>query len=938
MKLHNLNRIDGLILTLVCIFSAISVSFAQQKGDLIVGRQYHDLKWENFVRQIENDFHIKFFYQPDSLPDFRIKILQSSLTLQEVLRQNFKPLGFQVENDGSGNYFIFNGQPMQTSFADDFFVVRDTLKVETVQLQNQQDEKQEGQYLNTFSDYITKTVIIGSKRQGFNLVKATVSGYVTGSENGKPIGQAMVKVEETGNHAATDDQGFYSLSEKKGKYTLVVNSMGRFEKKYRIELLSDGKLDINLDAQAFMLEEAVITSNRHHNVKSTQMGVEKLNAMIINEIPAVMGEKDLIKVALLLPGIQTVGEVSSGFNVRGSPADQNLFSINQVPIYNVSHLFGFFSAFNTDAINDFDVYKSSIPAMYGGRLSSIFDISARQGNAGKFSARGGISPVTARMVAEGPIIRNKSSYLVGFRSTYSDWVLKNIKDPDIHNSQANFADAVANFSFTLDKNNQLKVFTYGSRDYASLAIGTENRYSNAGASLIWQHRFSSKHSAAFSLASSNYFFEEINKEQVSTAYKQSFNLNHSEFRSDFNLALNEKHTIKYGLNAVLYHLKQGDFLPYNDESLVMRKSFESEQGLESGLYAADDFMVTRNFEISAGIRWNMFGYFGPKTVFSYQEGLPVISENISDTTIYKNNSLIKNYTNVDLRLSAKYMITEDMSAKISYNRLHQHLFLLSNTITISPTDKWKLCDSHLKPMAGDQFSVGWYKNFLGNSLEASVEAYYKKVTNQVDYKDGANFRINEIPETGIIQGELSAWGIEFMLKKKIGNFNGWINYTWSRAIILAKNEATGESNNFGKRYPANHDKPHALNLVLNYKLTKRLSFSGNMVYNSGRPVTYPTAIYYQNGIEVTQFSARNEYRLPGYFRVDLSVNVEGNLKKKKFAHGSWTFSVYNLLGRNNVYSVYFRNENGNITGYKLAIFGSMIPSVTYNFKLGNYAD
>lgn len=938
MNLHNLNKAIIRLIVLIFLLLSTGNSFGQQTGHLIVGRQYHDLKWKVFVEQIEKEFPVTIFYQPDSLPDFRIRILQSNNTLEEVLAENLKTFGFQVENDNNGNYFLYKGQALQVDFTEDFFIAKDTTQGTEEQPETTHAAAQNDQYLNTFSDYITKTVVIGSKRAGFNQVKSTVGGYVTGSEDGKPIGQATVKVEETGSYSATDDQGFYSISEKKGKFTLVIKSMGRYEKKFKIELLSDGRLDINLDAHAFLLEEAVITSNRHHNVKSNQMGVEKLNSVVINEIPAVLGEKDLIKVALLLPGIQTVGEVSSGFNVRGSPADQNLFSINQVPVYNVSHLFGFFSAFNTDAVNDFDIYKSSIPAMYGGRLSSIFDISARQGNAGKFSAHGGISPVTARLVAEGPILKNKSSYLVGFRSTYSDWVLKNIKDPDIKNSSANFADVVANFSFTLNENNQLKVFTYGSRDYADLAIGTENRYSNAGASLIWQHQFTKKHAANISLVYSNYFFEEINKEKVSTAWKQSFNLGHTEFRSDFNWVLNEKHTLKYGLNAVLYKVKQGDFLPYNQESLIEPTSFEPEQGLESGLYLSDEYSITPDIEISAGIRLNMYNYFGPKTMYSYQDGIPRIPENIIDTTFYNSNELISTYNRFDVRLAAKYMINEDMSTKISYNRLHQHLFLLSNTITISPTDKWKLCDSHLKPMAGDQFSVGWYKNFLGNSLEASVEAYYKKVVNQVDYKDGADFVTNEIPETEIIQGELDAWGIEFMLKKKIGKFNGWINYTYSRANILARDEETRESNNFGKSYPANHDKPHAFNLVLNYKLTKRVSFSGNVVYSSGRPVTYPTAIYYQNGIEITHFSARNEYRLPDYFRIDLSLNVEGNLKKRKFAHGSWTFSVYNLTGRNNVYSVYFRNENGNITGYKLSIFGAMIPSVTYNFKLGNYAD
>ncbi|MCF8304127.1 MAG: TonB-dependent receptor [Bacteroidales bacterium] len=909
-----------------------------QEKPVTIGAEYDGLNWSQFVKQVESTYDVRFFYQPDSIPELTLSIKKDSIKLLTALQTNLAPFNIKVSVDGQNNYFILKNRHWDTHLADAFFYAPIEAKEESPGEDTTSQKKKQTEYLSTHKDYIHKTVVVGSRKKGYGKPGAIIRGRIVSSEDNQPIPMATLQIEETNTYATTNEEGYYKIRVKKGKYTLAVNSIGRHEKKFKMNVLSDGRLDISLDTKMFMLDEAVITSGKHHNVRSTQMGFEKITPKRIKDIPVVLGEKDLVKVALLLPGIQTVGEASSGFNVRGSPVDQNLFYIDDVPVYNVSHLFGFFSAFNSDAVSEFSLYKSNIPIEYGGRLSSIFDVEARTGDFEKFSARGGISPITSRILVEGPIKKNKSSYMIGLRSTYSDWILKQVKDPDIRNSSAFFADAVANFSFNPDKNNSVSIFAYGSMDDAELAIGTRNKYSNKGASVHWKHKFSPRHQANFKLVNSNYSFEEENDEIAYKANKQSFELNHSEVKADMNFDISETFTLNYGVNSIYYQLDQGELLPLFPESLIEEKSFEPEQGIENSLYLGADWKLSDKFDISGGLRYTMYSYLGPKTVYNYLDGFPRERQNITDTLAFGSNENIKTYNSLDFRMGAKYMFNEDFSVKASFNRLHQYMFLLSNTVSVSPTDKWKLVDQHIEPMVGDQYSVGLYHNFLHNLLETSVEAYYKKVDNLVEYEDGAELQANETPEAEIVQGDLDAWGIEFMLKKPDGKLNGWINYTYSNTSVLVNNPVTGENNNFGLAYPANYDKPHALNLVLNYKLSRRISFSTNVVYSTGRPITYPTAIYFQDDTEVTNFSLRNEYRLPGYFRADLSINVEGNLKKEKFAHGSWAISFYNITGRKNAYSVYFRNEDGRIKGYKLSIFGTVIPSITYNFKLGNYED
>jgi hypothetical protein len=413
-------------------------------------------------------------------------------------------------------------------------------------------------------------------------------------------------------------------------------------------------------------------------------------------------------------------------------------------------------------------------------------------------------------------------------------------------------------------------------------------------------------------------------------------LNHLEARTSLSLVPNDYHRINIGANSVLYQLDQGSYRPLNEESLVIPIQLKKEQGLESGVFINEEWKPSPVFSLSAGVRYNFYTFLGTHDSYIYKEGQPLEIDNIIDTVYYGKNKKVKSYTAPDLRLSSQYAITEIMSKKAAFNQVHQYIFMLSNTIAVAPTDKWKLVDEHIKPMAGEQYSLGYFSELKKHAYEFSTELYYKKVRNLVEYKDGANLLVNPIPETDVLQGNLNSYGVECMLKKLSGKLNGWMSYTYSRAIVQVNGDKPAEKINFGNAYPANYDKPNAFNIVANYKFSHRLSISSNIVYATGRPITFPAAVYYQNGIPIIHYSARNEYRIPDYFRVDVSVNIEGNLKSKKFKHSSWNLSVYNLLGRDNPYSIYFKQEGWLINGYQLSIFGSPIFSLTYNFKLGSY--
>ena len=893
------------------------------------------MEWPAFVSLLERELDVHLYYDPAGIPDTPVRVRFANMTVEAVLKEHFSGTRIQVSKDRQGNYFLypdFRLRPLPEAFFNERQVIPGTTETSlALQMENVRSDE----FLKTYTTYISETVTIGSQGAGQG-EKVTLSGMVTSEKDNTPIPAATLKIEELERYVTTDNAGRYEISLNPGQYTVSVTSMGFVGKAIKAELLSGGRLDVSLLTKSILLDEAVITANRNHNVESTHMGLDNISAAAIKKIPVMLGEQDVVKVALLLPGVQSVGEASAGFNVRGSPADQNIFYINGVPVFNATHLFGLFTTFNPDAVNGFDLYKSNIPVEYGGRLSSIFNIETKKGNLQDFSARGGISPVSGRVMLEGPLKKDKGSFLASFRTTYSDWLLKQTNNIDISNSEASFYDALMNFSYQLDPKNSLGFFLYASNDYSDIAFGVRNRYSNLGSSLKWNHAFNPKLALDVDLVTGNFQFEEENYEISYLANQHAFDLLHNELKMTLQFKPNNRHTLKAGVNFEHTALDHGDLQPLGDESNIKPISFQSEKGLVSSVFAGDQWDLNERLSVEAGVRGTLYTLLGPGTVYQYLENKPVEVRNQADSTSYGRNEAMSSSRNLDLRVAARYAFTPDFSLKLSYNTLHQYLFMLSNTVSVSPTNKWKLSDPHLKPMAGKQYSAGLYKNLWQDRVEVSVEGYYKEVENLLEYKDGADFLTNRYPETNIIQGELEAYGAEFFLKKKTGRFNGWLNYTWSHAEVKAINEVTGERNNRGRPYPANYDRPHAVNAVMNFNISKRFNISANAVYSTGRPITFPTAIYYQNGIEVVAFSNRNEYRMPDYFRTDLSFNFEGNLKKEKLAHGSWSISLYNLTARKNPYTTIFRNEDGKIKGYEISILGTMIPSISYNLKFGNY--
>ena len=926
MLYRNQAKLLWLILLLI---GFLHIKTEAQTTSYSVNKSYNGLGLMDFINKAQQELGLTFFYEKDSLPGITMVVDKDSASLLEVLTSNLTSQRIYSYQDQKGNLFLTKDVPIKGTLLPDFFAEQQSTNFSTDSATINE------QYLTTKNEIGIKTLYVGTKRRAYR-EEAVMSGYLTGgSKGGKVIG-ATLYFDELKSGVVSDMNGFYSIQLKKGRYRLSIRSLEYEERKYNLEVYSDGQVNFSLDEKVSALKEVVIVAEGANNLKNTNMGYEKITAKSIKMIPKMMGENDMVKTTLLLPGVQSVGEGTTGFNVRGGSADQNVFYLSQIPVYNTSHLMGFFSAFTPNAISELTLYKGSFPAQFGGHLSSVFDITAREGNNKKFSAEGGISPVTVNLLAEGPVSKEKSSYLVGVRSTYSDWVLKLVTSEAIRNSRARFNDGVANFHFQLNEKNRLNTVGYYSKDQISLASLTSYDYQNAGAAIKWNHFIRQKHNFELSTVYSSYSYNERNSSSEIKGYQTNYGLNHLEAKTSLSLAPNGNHHLNIGANSILYQLDQGNYKPLNEKSLIIPVKLNKEQGVESGLFINEEWKPSAIFSVSAGLRYNFYTFLGPHDSYVYRQGQAWELGNITDTVSYSKNKKVKSYSAPDIRVSAKYALNEFMSLKAAFNQAHQYIFMLSNTIAVSPTDKWKLVDEHIKPMSAEQYSLGFFSELKKHMYEFSAEFYYKNVSNLVEYKDGANLLVNPVPETDVLQGDLKSYGGEFMLKKISGKLNGWLSYTYSRAIVTVNGERAEEKINFGNPYPANYDKPHAFNIVANYKLSHRMSISSNVVYATGRPITYPAAVYYQNSVPIIHYSARNEYRIPDYFRIDLSVNIEGNLKSKKFKHSSWNISVYNLLGRDNPYSIYFKQENGLIKGYRLSIFGNPILSLTYNFKLGSY--
>jgi hypothetical protein len=921
----------------IIIIILLSLSFsllisAQESNIRVVSGNFINTPLEDFVKVIEANTVLKFYYLPGWIKDVRITFSGKNISLDKILDDQLNTAGLQLFSEGNRIY-LYPGDKIVTELPSFIKLpVRNDSTYISSNITETEKKYLEGRIVSSI-----EVLEIGARgKTAAGNAKCIISGRVVDESNSEPLIGATVYIEEIKNGTVTDMDGRFKLVLAPGKYKAVFSYVSMKQQEYYLQVYSDGSVTVKMKRELINLDEIKITANRYDFVKGMQMGFEKITVKAIKEIPVAFGEKDLLKVAQMLPGVQNVGEGTSGFNVRGSSEDQNMFYINKIPVYNTSHLFGFFTSFNPDIINDFSFYKSNIPASFGGRLSSVFNITTRQGSKRKFFGQGGISPITVHSSLEIPAVRDKMSVVASIRSSYSDWILRQIKNDDIKKSRALFYDGCFSVNSEINDKNLLKTFLYLSKDKFSLSSLKDYDYSNTGSSLIWKHVFSSVLSANVAAIYSMYSFENSDKTNLSTAFIQKFRIDHYETRADFSLLSKAGHKIEFGASGIYYHINRGEIYPYGEISFRKPFMYGYETGMESAVYLSDEFIPLSNLTVLAGLRYSLFSQLGPAEINIYSSENNRTVESVTGTRIYKKGDLIKTYSGPEYRVALNYSFGNNSSVKASYNRLYQYIFMLRNTIAISPDDKWKLCDYHIAPPVANQISLGYYRDINDGGIKASLEVYHKLTANKVEFKDGTNFTSPYPIETMVLQGKQHANGIEFMISRSRGKATGWISYTYSRSFVKVDRGLPENRINNGIKYPSDYDRPHSLNLVFNFRSNRRLSLSSNFVYITGRPVTLPVSIYYSEGQQLLYFSKRNEYRIPDYARLDLSINLEGNLVRKKPIHSYWMLNLYNALGRKNVYSVYFDSVNGKVQGHKLSIYGVPILTISWNYKFGNY--
>jgi len=746
----------------------------------------------------------------------------------------------------------------------------------------------------------------------------TISGHVKDDKTGEDLIGATISVKDlSGLGAVTNAYGFYSLTLPAGKYEIIYHYMGYGSHSTQLNLDHSVKLDFSLREQYEELNEIVVTSTRKdQNITDAQMGMQKFDAKELTNIPVLMGEKDVLKTIQLLPGIMPAGEGSSGFNVRGGATDQNLILLDEATVYNASHLMGFFSVFNSDAIKDITIYKGNEPAEYGGRLSSVLDIKMNDGNDKKIGVSGGIGLISSRLNIEGPIVQDKGSFIISARRTYADLFLKLSKDSLAHNSTLYFYDLNAKANYKLDDKNRVYLSGYFGKDVLGLGSTFGINWGNTTGTIRWNHLYSNRLFSNTSLIFSNFNYNVF----VNTGTNMNIISRIQDYglKEDFEYFTTDNSILKFGLNAVYHRIIPGII---TSSSNVNLKSLTNKNAIENSLYISHQYKFTKKLNVDYGVRLTEFSLLGPGNFYTYDsEG------NTADTLNYSSGQIVKTYVNIEPRATFNYVLNSRSSVKAAYARNVQNLHLLSNSTSGNPTDLWIPSSNNVKPEIADQVSLGYYRNFSDNKFEFSSEIYYKNLQNQIDYKNGAQLNFNENVESQILFGSGRAYGLELFLKKKYGKFNGWISYTLSRV----EDKFIGINND--NYFPAHQDRTHDISIVGIYEASKKWTLSATWVYNTGNAVTFPTGKYEIDGVTKFVYSDRNANRMPAYHRLDLGATW---IRKKtaKF-ESSWTFSLYNAYGHDNPYSITFRDSKTDPTkteAVQTTLF-RFVPSFSYNFK------
>lgn len=773
--------------------------------------------------------------------------------------------------------------------------------------------------------------------------KNTLSGYINDSSNGESLIGATVSIKSLNLGTSTNAYGFYSISLKPGKYKMTYSYIGYNSIEIDIDLTSDYKKNIELNASNVQINDVIVRAERKDkNVSSVQMSVERVSIATVKKMPHFLGEVDIIKTLQMLPGVSTVGEGSTGFNVRGSATDHNLILLDEAPVYNSSHLFGFFSVFNGDAVKDFELYKGGIPSKYGGRLASVLEVRQKEGNMKRFSGSGGLGIVSSRLTIEAPIIKNKTSFMIAGRRSYADLFMRlNKKNKD---NSAYFYDLNLKINHKFNDNNRLYASMYLGDDVFNFGKDFNSRWGNKTASIRWNHLFNNKTFSNFAAIYSKFDYALGIPEGI-FAFEWKSAIENYILKADLIHYFTPESKLRFGASSTYYIFNPGVFNPLG-KSILKHEQLEKNYSLETAAYIDIENDIASRLKLRYGFRVSNFSALGGSTVNNYEENKPLDVSNIKSKVKYAKNKIVKNYLFFEPRLSLQYALSDNKSIKMSYNRTTQSIHKISNTTSATPVDIWVSANKNISPATADQIALGYFQNILSDKIEFSLEGYYKKMSNLVEYKNGAQLILNKNIETELLKAEGRAYGLEFTIRKKEGKLTGWIAYTLSKAetkVESQRNKETGkiypstEINN-GEYFPTNYDKTHDFKVVANYDMSKRWSVSANFIYATGRPISYPSAKYTFQGETYLHYSKRNSFRIPSYHRLDIAFNYKCKKRKENQNwQGSWNFGLTNVYGRKNAYSISIDTSSDTyksetkLKAKQLSIIGMPIPTVTYNF-------
>ena len=775
---------------------------------------------------------------------------------------------------------------------------------------------------------------------GYSQQKFTINGYVRDATNGETLIGATVYIGSIETGVVTNEYGFYAITVPPGTYTLQVSYVGYESKSVSVQVTGSTKVDVEIMPSSEQLEEVVISGEREQaNAQNLEMSTNKLDIKTITKLPAFLGEADVLKSLLQLPGVSTVGEGASGFNVRGGSTGQNLVLLDEAPVYNTSHLFGFFSVFNPDAVKDTKLYKGAIPSRYGGRLASLLDVRMKEGNSKKPEITGGIGTVFSRLAVEAPIVKDKASFIVAARRSYIDVLAKPFTDVFDNGAALNFYDLTAKTKYNINRRNRVYLSGYFGRDRFLFAENQGFSWGNSTASFRWNHLFSDRLFANFTTLFSRYDYRLQFGNDNLNLFKWNSSISNFIFKPDFTWFINANNEASFGGELIYYTFEPANAVGITNGDAV-DISLDKKYNMEASLFAGNSQKISPTLSIDYGVRYSLFNYFGPGKSFVFNDTIPGKRRTVREFTNFDRGEVIQAYGNLQPRLSFKWQASPLSSIKGSYNRMVQYLHLISNTTASNPLDVWAPSTNNIKPELADQFTFGWFTDLNENkSWEFSVEGYYRRSQNQVDYIDGADLLINEFLEGDLLTGIGRAYGSEFYLQKKDGRLTGWLSYT------LGRTELKVEGINNTNWYPTRFDQTHNLKISGFYELGGRWSFSSSFVYTSGTPVTFPTSRFVVQNILIPYniTDSRNNVRLPAYHRLDISFRLDGKSVKRgkdRKNQDYWVFSIYNVYGRKNPFSVYFSQKDErtpiglvpDAQATQLAIVGTLVPSISYNFK------